>query len=260
MKRTLRLLPLALLCAVVLVLATTGSGPAADPPPRSAEDVELVGKNVELVTTAFTLKEYGSGKDVKGGIQGYSLESLLAAARILREVPKPAKFDAKVEVSKEGENNPGAEVPKEEPVDLVAESTAILDRAKEILKLNVTDPEKFKAYDTLIKDIEKNPGGKAVKGGPKVISRTLQPGDQHDYYWEWEWHALGAVGFQASAPITIQVINTNTKNVYGAGHNHAGLCSFTPGGPGKLDGKFAKLFIRLHNGGKAPVKYQLFVN
>src|SRR5262249_6563886 len=141
-------------------------------------------------------------------------ESLLAAARILREMPRPAKLDAKVEVSKEGEKDPkpGAEVPQGEAVDLTAETTAILGRARKILA-SVDDAKKKAAYDTLIENVGKRGDNRAVKGGPKAISRTLKGGETHDYYWEWEEHMPGTVAFQATAPIYVHVMSLQSKLV-----------------------------------------------
>jgi hypothetical protein len=259
MKRTLRLLPLPLICTAGL-LALPAGGPAADPTPRTETDAELVGKNVELVATAFKLKEHGWGKDGKGGIEGGSLESLIAAARILRQVPALAKLDARVEVGKEGEKGPtpGAETPKAEAVDLVAESSAILQRAREILQQDVTDPKKQAAYELLIADAEAVEKG--VRGGPRAISRILKPGEKHTYRWDWYWHLPGSVGFAATRPVRIQVLNENTENVYAYADSLQGFAPFVPGGPGKPDGRTARLMIRLSNQNKLPLQYRLFAN
>jgi hypothetical protein len=172
------------------------------------EKLDETGKNIVKLTTAAKLKEIGWGKDVKGGrVEGYSLESLLAAARMLRELPKLNETDPKdVEVTPAADA-PKGEAPKAKAFDPVAESRATLDRAREIVA-TFEDPKQKDAYSTLIAAVEKIDNTRAVLGGPKIVTRVIRPGEKHNLKFTVISGLPSAVAVQTvGAPIRFQMFN-----------------------------------------------------
>ena len=114
---------------------------AADPADGPDEEVPYAKldegcKNLVKLETALKLKDIGWGEDVKGGqIKNYSLESLLSAARMLREMPKMEAIDPKsIETipAKEPATTEGKAPPA---FSIEGEAKAILERSKEILNV-----------------------------------------------------------------------------------------------------------------------------
>src|SRR3954466_2065731 len=98
---TFRLLALALLGAgltLAVSAAEKEAKPADDVFPLSKE-AEQAQANGELMATAALLKQHGWGENTKQGWKKVSVESLITAARLLKEIPRPGKLtDEKVVV------------------------------------------------------------------------------------------------------------------------------------------------------------------
>ena len=108
------------------------------------------------------------------------MENLLAAARMLRELPQAKEIDPKDIVVTPAKDTPKGETPKAKVFDPVAESKVLLDRAKLIVD-TFEDPKQKELFTALIAATEKI-NTRAVLGGPKVVSKIIYPGETHTYH------------------------------------------------------------------------------
>ncbi len=214
------------------------------------QEAELASANAELIDIAFKLKQHGWGESSKQGWKNVSIESLITAARLLKEVPRPGKpEEVKVVVGKEKDapETTDTKLSEAENFDAVGEANDILKRARLLVKETVTDAKKAAAYETLIADGEKFEGTKAVVGGPKLVKQTLSPGQSHTYTWHWQDHQPGHVTFQASHGMRLQIVHDEDGAIYFDSVVASANPHFHVGGYGKPGGRQQRLTVRVIN-------------
>jgi hypothetical protein len=257
--KSLRQLALSAIAAGAVLVSMETCIRAADAVP-SAADAALTNKSLDLLDTAFKLKKLGWGVEKKGIIEGGSIESLLTAARLLKEVPKPSTIKGEPEVGKEKDAPAGTDtaLSNAKPIDLAAEAKETLERARLLVERTVTDPKKKEAYETLLADAEKFSGTKEVRGGPKAIKRSLTPGQSHTYQWVWEEQLPGSVTFRSDIPVRVRIVRVETDEVYSQGTGTSGSFRFTLNGRGPA--RTVKLHVRVSNTSDEIAYYELFAN
>jgi hypothetical protein len=249
-----------------LALALTGRmNTAADPkedPTEATEEVPYeklseTGKNVVKLTTAMKLKEIGWGKDVKGPrIEEYSLESLLAAARLLRELPKFNEAGPKAVEVTPAPDGPKGDAPQAKPFDPIAESNVILERAEAIIKQGEKS-DVGKAYKDVIAEIRGKDNSKHPVGGPMFATRIIRPGEKHVFTFAAYSAAPSALAVQTNGvPIRFRMVNAGGSNVHFNQVVQIGAYTWVPtGSPGQ-----AKPYrLEVTNPKKVPVAYTVAV-
>lgn len=263
MKRTLQLLTLSLLTAGLVLAAFAeekGKEASKDAPPPLSKEEQLEKANFDLAATAFKLKQHGWGENTKKGWTNVSIESLITAARIIKELPPPKKIEGvEVEASKnpDAPEGPVAKLTEGQMFDRVGLANEILARARELVKETVTDPKKATAYETLIKDVETIEATKAVSGGPKFIQRVLPAGQTHSYHWTWDKHISGTVAFSSNLPMILRIVQDGGYTFCNGG-TMGGQVNFLPGGPGvPKAGQKIGISVHVRNPGKGNGVYSL---
>jgi hypothetical protein len=257
--KTLKRAALTFLPALVLAVAAI-SGPAASPAPAGSEGDRKT-RNIELLDTAFKLKTLGWGVEKKGIIEGGSIESLITAARLLKEVPKPAKVTDAPEVGKAdgAPEDTDTTLSKEEPIDLGAEARELLERARLLVDRTLTDPKMKGASEVLIADAERLSGTRDLRGGPKAISRHLGPGQTHAYHWVWDNHLPASASFRSTYPVHVSIVQSNGVRIAG-GYGSSGAHSWIANGPGRPNGKGIHFTLTISNPHRVPVRYELYAD
>jgi hypothetical protein len=124
-----------------------------------------------------------------------------------------------------------------------------------------TDAKLSKEVESLIKAAEKrdyqDPADKGVAdrgkaGGPANVGRTIPPNQTHVYHWKFQGGELAAIGMSAGGPLGIKVVGPNGGDLFGL----VGGRAIYRWAPKKTD----EFVIRIHNGSKQPVTYNLISN
>ncbi len=264
MPKSYVLLSLGLLIAGLVL--TTSSAEEKEKKGKDAPVVELSKEareaqdNVEWMVTALKLKERGWGQETRRGWEKVSIESLIDAARILRDLPPVGKLEGKdVEIKAGKEEGATESVPGAEEFDQAKEVDKILARARELVLRTVNDPKQAAAYQTLIAAVGNLPVTKrAVAGGPKMVKRPIQPGQWHTYRWKWHLHLPGMVGFQSNVPMRLTIVHNENENPYCVGVTMGAAPHFLPGGYGKPNpNKWAHVTVRVANPARVAGHYVL---
>jgi hypothetical protein len=275
MRKTLALLTLSLLILGLVLPPSSAQQKQKKPKPGTpdapvaelSKEALKAQQNAEWMVNALKLKQRGWGQQgFKGRWENVSIESLLAAAQILKELPPVGKLETKDVAIKAGKE-PGApettdtKLPAAQEFDSAKEANLILKRARELVQQTVqgTNAKQADAYLTLIAAIEKVPEkSRSIAGGPKMVKRDIKPGQWHAYEWKWQMHEPGMVGLQASVPLKILVVHTESARVLWEGTTTAATPQFVPGGGGSPSPeKKASVTVRVVNTGKDSANYVL---
>ena len=214
------------------------------------EKLDEAGKNIIKMNTAAQLKEIGWGENVKGGRpKNYSLESLLAAARMYRELPKMGEAKLEEVTATEAKDTPKLEV---KPFDALAESKLILDRVKEIVDTFDNAKEK-EAFMVLVSSIEKIDNSKAIVGGPKTQNFVLHPGQTQTFTFRAYAGQTSVVLVRTSGP-TLRFKMVRVENDYVHYHQSARYGQYT-WSPKGASGTAPAYRMTVHNPQRVPVQF-----
>jgi hypothetical protein len=242
--------------ATIAIPGAQTAEPAAAPDeevPYAKLDEE--GKNMVKLSTALKLKEIGWGKDVKGGkVDGYSLESLLAAARILRELPTINEIDPKeVETIPAKDAVKGEATPAQAPFSPGAEAKAIVGRARDIVDA-FEDPKEKAAYVALIAAIEKIDNTKAIVGGPRIVNLLIGPGQTQHFHFKAFGGAPSAIVARGNAPLRYKMVRLDNNHIHYNQTVALGHYGWVPHANGQVSYR-----VIVHNHHRVPVSYMISV-
>jgi hypothetical protein len=247
MTKTISRLGLVLLMAGLVLTAL----PAGAAPTKADKEGQL---NAEKMITALKLKSWGWGTNLNAKtIEGASVDLLITAARMLKELPRPKELEGvKVEVTKnkDAPESTDTKLSDAQAFDPGKEAEAILERAELVLAKSGLDAATKSHYVALIKDVRSLMPTKATQGGPKVVQRAIGPGQTHSYSWDWTPNESGMVSFQSATAMRVQVVQDSGGVVFADDVILAGTPTFRPSGK-----QAVKITVRVQNLEKKPALY-----
>ena len=114
------------------------------------------------------------------------------------------------------------------------------------------------AVRLLIKAVKDDPGGVSERGaigGPKMIARVIGPKQMHTWTFAFDTHSVGAIGFEAAAPLHCKMVNQD-----GRGHFDqilaVGRYTWQPKG----QAGYRVFVVTIRNPSTIAIPYKLFTN
>ncbi len=237
-------------------LALAGGMLWAQPAEENVETVNGRGDLVAQLVTAANLASFGRGEmGDETGLKGHkSPEALVAAGGILLRIhaatggeQKP--LDAKA-TNEKGEAIPG-EPMKSAALD--AEARDLFDTARGQV---AGDKARSAALETLIKQAQTVTKRDAV-GGPRVVTRGLNPRQTHTYMIPFVPRAIASVALTSSGTsrLHFEILGNGGQQLF---ENHGRAASYTwRAGAGGAD---RHVKIRISNVGRNPASYRITTN
>jgi hypothetical protein len=238
-----------LLAGLVLAALAVEAAPETGPAKANKE----AQRNAEKMITALKLKDWGWGTNrTAKTVENASVDMLITAARMLKELPQPKKLEVKpiVTNSKDAPKGTDTKLSEAQEFDPGKEADAILKRAEDILAVDPGLEAKRPHYEALIKDVRNMPRTKAPAGGPKVVQRAIGPMQTHSYSWDWTPNESGMVSFQSATAMRVQVVQESGGVVFADSVISAGTPTFQPSGK-----EAVKITVRVQNLEKKPALY-----
>jgi hypothetical protein len=202
------------------------------------------------IITAYRLKEFGE--------KHKSPEALIAAGSLLRKAATAKLENIAEQPTIEDDKGNKVEASKEP-----AKSVSLADEADTIFAhaLGLANELKLTGIDKLIQLAEKReykqPGERAVIGGPQAIQRTINPGQTQVYHFKFQPQMPCAIGLRSSFPLQITVVRSDNNQVWVATTTTVGVHTHMPG-PGPKKG--IPVTVRVRSLAPQTGLYQLFVN
>jgi hypothetical protein len=201
------------------------------------------------IIAAYRLKEFGE--------KHKSPEALIAAGSLLRKAATAKIENIAEQPIIEDDKGNKVDTPKEP-----AKSVSLADEADGIFAhaLVMANKLELSGVDKLIQLAEKReykqPGERAVIGGPQAIQRTINPGQTQVYHFKFQPQMPCAIGLRSTFPMQITVVRSDNDQVWVATTTTVGVHHHMPG-PGK---KNIPVTVRVRSLAPQVGMYQLFVN
>lgn len=251
MTKTISRLGLVLLMAGLVPAALpVRAAPKAAAPAKADKEAQL---NAEKMIAALKLKDWGWGTNrTAKTVENASVDLLITAARMLKELPRPKELEGVPEVTRNKDAPEGTDMKLSDAqaFDPNKEAEAILKRAEFVLDMDRGLDAKRPNYEALIKDVRSIQRTKATEGGPKVVQRAIGPGQTHSYSWAWTPNESGLVSFQSAMAMRVQVVQESGGVIFADSVMSAGTPTFRPSGE-----QAVKIIVRVQNLEKKPALY-----
>lgn len=226
---------------------------------RAAED-EAAAKQAALVgdlAMAGELAAFGRGLSCQGTSPKdfKSPESLaLAGGILLRAHKATAGKMAALDAPKDAKGQP---VAGEAAPSLEKQAKALFDEAS-AMALELNDKARAEAVEAIIKREKNSEPDRGGVGGPRTITRVLQPGETHNYTVAFYSGQPAALSMTSTGPARIQF----DLNHVGGGSllSTAGLNASHSWVPVKDGDNVRKFTITLYNQGRRPTTYTMVAN
>jgi hypothetical protein len=228
--------------ATVLPTAADDKKDAPKPEPATAESV-APDPVLELAANAYKTAEFGR--------ENKSPEALVAAALMLRKLT----FNKKTAITEQPTDENGTPIADKslEEKSFADEATDLFDEAS-LLALQL----KIMGFDAVIESAKNREVSRGPAGGPKTIHRKLGAGKTEVFHLKFKDEEPAHFHFRASEPLHLHVVRTDYHHVWvdvvsRSYENHH------PGRAGGKKGQLAPVTITIHNRGKKPAEYTLFM-
>ena len=229
----------------VLALPTAADDKKDAPKPEPAAEESVAPDPVlELAATAYKTAEFGR--------ENKSPEALVAAALMLRKLT----FNKKTPITEQPTDEAGKPI-----ADKSLEEKSFADEAKDLFEEAslMALQLKIKGFDAVIDSAKNREISRGPAGGPKTIHRKIGPGKTEVFHLKFKDEEPAHFYFHASEPLHLHIERTDIHHVWVDVVNR-NYESHHPGKAGGKKGQLAPVTITIHNPGKKPGDYTLFMN